>query len=144
MTTLGDAFVKTTIAVTNLERAKKFYGNTLGLREIESPMEEGDALYQCGHGAQVYLYERPDPSGSTATVCSFEVDNVEGAVKGLRNKGVTFEEYNMPNLKTENGVATMGDLKAAWFKDPDGNILAVANSPVAHTAKTAQSAKARA
>ena len=55
----------------------------------------------------------------------FIVDDVEDTVKGLKDRGVVFEEYDFPGLKTENGIATMGNVKGAWFRDPDGNILAV-------------------
>jgi catechol 2,3-dioxygenase-like lactoylglutathione lyase family enzyme len=64
---------------------------------------------------------------SKSTCMAFEVDgDLETAVKELRDGGVTFEEYDLPGLKTENGIAEIGGVKGAWFKDPDGNILAVA------------------
>lgn len=59
---------------------------------------------------------------------SFAVDDVEATATSLRESGVVFEEYDLPNLKTENGVASIGSIKAAWFKDPDGNLLAVISS----------------
>jgi hypothetical protein len=59
------------------------------------------------------------------------VDDVEKAVVDLRSKGVTFEEYDMPGIKTVNGIADMGDFKGAWFKDPEGNILAIGSMPAA-------------
>ncbi len=142
---LENATVKTTIAVTNLDRAKKFYGTTLGLKETASPMGgDDDAQFETNTGSQIYLYKRPEPSGSTATACSFEVTDVRAAVDALQENGVTFEEYDMPEMgiKTENGVAKMGDLEAAWFKDPDGNILAVGNSPLTEGRKTGEAQKA--
>lgn len=118
----------TTLAVTDLERAKRFYTNEVKLKEVGPLMPEGgDFVYACGDH-RIYLYERDAPSGSTATVCSLAVDDVEKAVRELKQNGVRFEEYDMPGLKTQNGIATMGPMKVAWFKDPDGNILAVSDS----------------
>ncbi len=126
---LAHAPAHTTLAVTNLERARKFYGQTLGLQEVPSTIKgEESVTFEAGNGTQIYLYQRDQPSGSTATACSFAVDNVESSVKSLQGKGVQFEEYDLPEIKTKNGIATLGDLKSAWFKDPDGNILAVGNA----------------
>lgn len=118
----------TTIAVTDLTRAKKFYRDEVGLREVGPMMPEGgDFVFACGDH-RIYLYERDKPAGSTATICSFQVDNVENTVRELKDNGVRFEDYDMPGLKTTNSIATLGPSKVAWFKDPDGNILAVSNS----------------
>lgn len=141
---LANATVKTTIAVTDLERAKAFYGKTLGLKETESPIGgDDDAQFETRVGSQVYLYKRPEPSGSTATACSFEVTDVRAAVDALQEKGVAFEEYDIPEMgiKTENGVAEFDGLQAAWFKDPDGNILAIGNSPLTQDRKTSETQK---
>ena len=75
-------------------------------------------------GSQFMLYPRGATTGDH-TVCSFAVPDIEAAVAELRGQGVTFEEYNFPGLKTENGIASIGDQKAAWFKDTEGNILAL-------------------
>lgn len=123
---LGNSLVVPTLPVVDLDRAKKFYLETLGLT-VDSEDEWGTML-ACGGGTKLLLY----PRGATRadhTVASFEVDDVEAAVAELRAKGVVFQEYDQPGLKTENGVATAGESKAAWFLDPEGNILALGSSP---------------
>lgn len=128
---LAKAMVVPTLAVTDLDRARAFYGDKLGLEESSLQSEgEKSAVYELGGGSYLYVYERSSPSGSSSTACEFQVEDVEGAVRTLREAGVTFEEYDLPEmgLKTENGIATIGEAKVAWFKDPFGNILAVGNS----------------
>jgi len=120
-----------TLAVTDLEAARVFYGGLLGFEEVDAPEgEEGAVLYRVGEGSFLLVYERPTPSGSTATACSFAVADVEDAVKRLRLEGVRFEDYDIPEMgiKTHDGIAEMGASKAAWFKDPSGNILAIDDS----------------
>jgi hypothetical protein len=80
----------------------------------------------------VVTYPTPDNAGkSPATLASFEVEDAEATVGEMREKGVDFEEYDLPGLKTEGGIAELGGVKGAWFKDPDGNILAVFEPPPA-------------
>jgi catechol 2,3-dioxygenase-like lactoylglutathione lyase family enzyme len=122
---LGTAKVVPTIPVTDLNKAKEFYTNTLGLSVAkESPM---GIQFQAGEGTQLYIYQR-GPSKADHTLAAFEVDDLEGTVDALKAKGITFEQYDFPGLKTnEKGIADSegeGE-RAAWFKDPDGNILAV-------------------
>ncbi len=129
---LGRTKAIPTLAVTDLEQARDFYGTKLGFDEIE-PTDTGEraAAYDLGEGSYLYVYERPTPSGSTATACEFAVEDVEGSVDWLRGRGISFEEYDLPEmgLRTRNGIAAMqGGVKAAWFKDPFGNILAISNS----------------
>ena len=129
---LGRTKAIPTLAVTDLEKAREFYGTKLGFDELEpTDTEERSAAYDLGEGSYLYVYERPTPSGSTATACEFAVEDVEGVVEWLRGRGISFEEYDIPemNLHTRNGIATLGSgVKAAWLKDPFGNILAVSNS----------------
>ena len=113
-----------TLPVTDIKRAKKFYSETLELK-LREELAPGHLLYDAGEGTFLIVYERPTPTTSDATAASFIVDNVETTVKGLKDKGVKFEEYDFPGLKTVNSIATMGNVKGAWFKDPDDNILAV-------------------
>ena len=123
--TLNDAVVTTTLPATDLARARKFYHETLGL-EISMDME-AHVMFRTSAGSQLLLY----PRGATTadhTVCSFAVPDIEATVVELKAKGVTFEEYDMPGLKTVNGIATIGDQKAAWFKDTEGNILALGDN----------------
>lgn len=128
---VAKADVITTIAVTDLERAKAFYGDRLGLKRVGSLDMGGnyaETLWQVGGNHFLCTYEKGEPSGSTATACSFEVDDVEATVNDLKKNGIDFEDYDLPGLKTQNGIAKVGDVTSAWFKDPDGNILAVGNS----------------
>jgi catechol 2,3-dioxygenase-like lactoylglutathione lyase family enzyme len=120
---LESALAVPTIAVSDLGRARKFYEETLGLKMIEET--PGGIRYQTGKGSHVFVYPSQFAGTNQATCMSFEVDNVEATVKELRDRGVTFEEYDFPGLKTVDGIAEMEGEKGAWFKDLDGNILAV-------------------
>jgi catechol 2,3-dioxygenase-like lactoylglutathione lyase family enzyme len=112
-----------TIAVSDLDRAKKFYEGTLGLKVLD---ERSDGIrYQAGGGTWFLVYPSQFAGTAKSTYASFEVADVEGAVKELRDRGVVFEDYDMPGLKTVDGIAEIQGVKGAWFKDPDGNILAV-------------------
>ncbi|HEV8419835.1 MAG TPA: VOC family protein [Actinomycetota bacterium] len=111
-----------TIAVTDIDRAKKFYGEILGF-EVMDDRSDG-VTYKTG---QTWFLVYPSQFAGTnkATYMSFEVDNVDTAAKELKDRGIVFEEYDMPGLKTVDGIAEIQGVKGAWFKDPDGNILAV-------------------
>jgi catechol 2,3-dioxygenase-like lactoylglutathione lyase family enzyme len=115
-----------TLPVADLDRAKGFYGGTLGLSSV---MEDGGGvLYKAG-SAHVFVYPSEYAGSNGATAATFVVADTEAAVEELRGKGVTFEEYDQPGLKTENGVAEIGGVKGAWFKDTEGNILALTEMP---------------
>ncbi len=120
---LGDARIAPTLPVTNLERARRFYGETLGLR-LSEEMPDG-LMFASSSGGRLLVYQRSAPTKADNTACAFDVDDLDAVMRSLRQRGVTFEEYDLPGLKTVNGVATMGNRKGAWFKDPDGNILSV-------------------
>jgi len=112
-----------TIAVSDLERAKKFYGETLGLKVKD---ERADGVrYEAGGGSLVLVYPSQFAGTAQSTYMGFDVDDVEKAVGELRERGVVFEEYDMPGLKTVDGIAEIEGVKGAWFKDPDGNILSI-------------------
>ena len=120
---LADHPVHTTLPTADLERAKRFYTEKLGLSpENEAP--EG-IFFLCGAGTRFIVF----PSGGTAsgahTQLSWDVDNIEAEVADLKARGVVFEEYDTPYLKTVESVATTGAVKAAWFKDSEGNLLSV-------------------
>jgi catechol 2,3-dioxygenase-like lactoylglutathione lyase family enzyme len=126
---LGDKRVATTIPVRDTAEARNFYEGTLGLK-FTRELADGSTEYECGGGTSVYTYPTEENAGqSPATLASFEVDDAEATVSEMRNKGITFEEYDMPGLKTEDGVAEVAGSKGGWFKDPDGNILAVFEPP---------------
>jgi catechol 2,3-dioxygenase-like lactoylglutathione lyase family enzyme len=122
---LTDAPISPTIPVTDIQRAKDFYHVKLGFAIIsEKPAGVG---FKAGENTKFYIYKR-GPSKADHTLASFTVRDVEIAVDELTAKGIVFEQYDFPGLKTnEKGIAEMpqeGE-KGAWFKDPDGNILAV-------------------
>jgi len=117
--------VHPTLPVTDIKRARKFYGETLQLK-LREELAEGHLLYDAGEGTFLVVYERSTPTTADSTAASFIVDDVEATVKELKGKGVKFEEYDFPGLKTVNSIATMGTVRGAWFKDPDNNILGVA------------------
>jgi predicted enzyme related to lactoylglutathione lyase len=124
---LKNAPVSVVLPATDLERAKKFYTEKLGLTESAS-QEPGGAMFDCGEGSKLYVYKRA-PVKVEHTQANFMVEDIEAEIKDLRGRGVVFEEYDFPGLKTVNGVATMGKgFKAAWFKDSEGNILALGQS----------------
>jgi predicted enzyme related to lactoylglutathione lyase len=123
---LTNSPVRPTIPVVDLVRAKRFYETTLGLKPVpvNDKSTSGIAMFDCGNGTRIELYQR-GPSKADHTVATFEVSDIEDEVNALRRKGVVFEEYDMPEIKTQNGIATQGSIKAAWFKDSEGNIICI-------------------
>jgi predicted enzyme related to lactoylglutathione lyase len=113
-------------SVNDIEKAKKFYSETLGLDVSESM---GLLNLNFPSGQKVIIYPKPNHTPATFTVLNFPVDNIETAVDQLGKKGIIFEKYDMPNLQTdEKGIAHSPEGKGpdiAWFKDPAGNILSV-------------------
>lgn len=123
---LSDFPVTPTIAVTDLEKSRDFYENKLGLMPDPSMTDGMGVLYKAGNGTNLYLYKRPNAPIADHTLASFKVNNIEQVLGELSQKGISFEHYDKPGLKTdEKGIAVIGAAKSAWFKDPDGNILAV-------------------
>jgi len=82
-------------------------------------------IYECGNGSWVLMYPSPGAGTSRASTAFWAVEDVAAGVAALKSRGVTFEEYDMPGIKTIDGIATGGGAKTAWFKDTEGNILAV-------------------
>ena len=82
-------------------------------------------VYECGNGTWVFLYPMPNAGTSKASTAFWSVDDVAAEVAELKARGVVFEEYDFPGLKTEKSIATGGGAKTAWFKDTEGNILAI-------------------
>ena len=121
---LGNSAITPTIPVKDLERAKDFYSNTLGLEIIKD--DPYGPVYECGGGTALMIYESAGAGTSEATYAGWQVEDLDAEMEDLREKGVEFEEYDMPGLKTTAGVAESGGMRSAWFKDPDGNILALA------------------
>ena len=110
-------------SVSDIPTAKKFYGETLGLEVSES---NGLLRLRLAGGASVLIYPKPNHTAATFTILNFPVHNVDEAVDELTKRGVRFEIYNQPDLKTdERGIFRKGGPTIAWFKDPAGNILSV-------------------
>jgi len=122
---LGDKDATATIPVKSLEKAKQFYEGTLGLTPIDNEGEE--AIVYKGGNTRVLVYRSEFAGTNKATVATWGVgEDIEREVKSLRDKGVAFEHYaDMPETTLKGDVHEMGDMKAAWFKDPDGNIHAM-------------------
>jgi extradiol dioxygenase family protein len=115
-----------TIAVKDLERAKAFYGNTLGL-ESEPIPEEGVLSYKSGDSS-VLVYQSEFAGTNKATSATWVVgDELDSTVKALKTKGVPFEHYDLPDTKREGDIHVSGNTRVAWCKDPDGNILSFVN-----------------
>jgi catechol 2,3-dioxygenase-like lactoylglutathione lyase family enzyme len=123
---LGNKDAVATIAVKDAKVAKRFYEGTLGLKPASSE-EPGVLSYKSGNSA-VLVYESKFAGTNKATAATWVVgDDVEGIVQALKAKGVTFEKYDFPGTTRKGEVHVSGKIKAAWFKDPDGNILAIVN-----------------
>jgi catechol 2,3-dioxygenase-like lactoylglutathione lyase family enzyme len=125
---LSDHPVYATIATADLARARAFYEGTLG---FSADMEDatGGVIYASG-GTRFLVYPSEYAGGPPQTVATWFVADVDQVVTELAGKGITFEQYDLPGLKTdERGIAETGPFKGAWFKDPDGNILNVGQGP---------------
>jgi catechol 2,3-dioxygenase-like lactoylglutathione lyase family enzyme len=110
------------IPVTDVARSTQFYRDSLGL-EFTGTNDEGSAAFAVGSDSQLLLLPRPESHPSESTAMSFEVDDVSREIGALEGRGVVFEDYDLPELTTVDHVAETGSERAAWFKDPDGNIL---------------------
>ena len=120
---LKNARIVPYIPVADVARARRFYEEKVGLK----PKEEyaGGVIYECGNGSWVFMYPSPGAGTSQASTAFWAVDDVASEVAELKSRGVVFEEYNTPAIKTENNIASSGGAKTAWFKDSEGNILAI-------------------
>lgn len=114
--------IHATIPVSDLERAKKFYSEKLGLNGEETP---AGIMYTCSDGTWFLLFVSGGAGKSSSTSAGWQTDDLESEVKDLQSRGLVFEEYDLPNLKTENGIANSPVGKAAWFKDSEGNTLGI-------------------
>src|SRR5574342_905196 len=109
------------LPATDMARARRFYEKVLGLPPAHV-RPSGEARYDAG-GTEFALYPRSTPTRADHTALSFEVKDLAGEMATLRSRGVVFEEYDLPGLKTTAGVCVLGGERAAWSKDPEGNIL---------------------
>jgi len=122
---LGSSPVYCTMPAVDIQRAKEFYTQKLGLKFIEIPGADTGAMFEAGDGTRIILYER-EASKAEHTAATFSVDDVEVIVDGLTARGVVFEQYDLDEIKTDQrGIAVLGNIKAAWFYDSEGNIIGI-------------------
>jgi catechol 2,3-dioxygenase-like lactoylglutathione lyase family enzyme len=114
--------IHATIPASDLARARKFYQDKLGLNPAEEAPGGGGLIYRC-YNSWFLLYPSSYAGTATHTQMGWETDDIEQEVAELKSRGVVFEEYDTPHLKTVDGIATTGPLRAAWFKDSEGNLL---------------------
>jgi catechol 2,3-dioxygenase-like lactoylglutathione lyase family enzyme len=119
---LTKAPVTTMLPVKDLNRAREFYEKKLGLKPIGA-RQDGKFLFAGGDGGTLALFPKPEGTKAEHTAVSFLVKDIAREIKELKQKGVVFEDYDFPGLKTENHVCVLGSEKAAWFKDTEGNYL---------------------
>jgi len=120
---LSDRRVYATIPASDIARARQWYADKLGLRP-KREMPTG-LIYDLGEGTGFLLYSTTVAGQAPNTLASFSSTDVKADVAQLRQRGVVFEEYDFPGLKTVDGVASIGGINGAWFKDSEGNILAI-------------------
>jgi len=117
---LAESNVTAMVAVSDSKIAKDFYATKLGLHVVDENF--GGTAFRCGNGT-LFVYNSPTAGHNQSTCVTWEVTNIGAVVADLKEKGITFEHYDMPGSEWDGDVAIMGTSKAAWFKDPDGNIL---------------------
>jgi catechol 2,3-dioxygenase-like lactoylglutathione lyase family enzyme len=120
---LGNTDVIATCGVKDVERAKKFYEGILGLTPL--PTEEAGVLSYKSGKSSLLVYQSQYAGTNKATAATWAVNDLEATVRALKGKGVRFEHYDLPGTERKGDIHGSGRTKAAWFKDPDGNILAV-------------------
>ena len=123
---LGNKQAIATIGVKDIEAARKFYEGKLGLKP--APTKESDVLSYKSGDSLILVYESQYAGTNKATAVTWIVGNdIQGEVQALKNKGIAFEHYDFPDVAHEGDVHASKNTKAAWFKDPDGNVLALVN-----------------
>jgi catechol 2,3-dioxygenase-like lactoylglutathione lyase family enzyme len=120
---LKNARIVPYIPVADVARARGFYEGKLGLAPKE--LYAGGVIYECGSGSWVFMYPSAGAGTSKASTAFWAVEDVAGEVAELKKRGVVFEEYDFPGIKMEGSIASGGGAKTAWFKDTEGNILAI-------------------
>ena len=122
---LRDTDAIATLAVKDLGAATRFYEDTLGLKPAGG-QDHQVVMYERGD-SRINVYRSGFAGTNKATAVTWAVDDVDDVVRMLKGRGVKFEHYDLPNTKRDGDVHVSGDIKVAWFKDPDGNILSVVN-----------------
>jgi catechol 2,3-dioxygenase-like lactoylglutathione lyase family enzyme len=123
---LNDANAVATVAVKDIDVAAEFYRDTLGLPQVDADGDEVITLRSGTSTINVYCSDYAGTNKATAVTWTVGED-IERVVRDLKAKGVIFEHYDMPNSTRQGDIHVFGDVKAAWFKDPDGNILNIIN-----------------
>ena len=125
---LGRHDVGATLAVSDIAAARSFYEDTLGLT---ATVEMGDAVVYSAGNSRLFVYRSDFAGTNQATAATWAVgDAFESVVQALRDKGVTFERYDdLPGVTRDGDIHELGDMRGVWFRDPDGNIIAVVESP---------------
>ncbi|MEX1995467.1 MAG: VOC family protein [Candidatus Saccharimonadales bacterium] len=123
---LNDKDVYTMLPVDDMAAAKKFYGETLGLKEAGSDPSGMGSFYTSGK-TRVMVYQSKYAGTNKGTAANWGVDDVDAVAKQLKDKGVKFEHYDFPETTREGDVHIWGEIRSAWFKDPAGNILGITN-----------------
>jgi len=113
----------TVLPAADLQRARAFYHDTLDLDPVEE--HPGVLMYHPGQGSGFEIYETINAGTARNTQMGWVTDDLDAEMAMLRARGIVFEDYDIPGMKTVNGVATMGDAKAAWFRDTEGNFLCI-------------------
>lgn len=121
-----------TLPAQDLERAKAWYADKLGLTPSGVDLA-GGLVYQLSGGTGFLINQSFGRPSGTHTQLALEAEDFDAAFKELRSRGVKFEDYDLPGLKTVDGVAQLGPIKAAWFKDSEGNVIGI-GTPVPVTA----------
>jgi catechol 2,3-dioxygenase-like lactoylglutathione lyase family enzyme len=121
---LANAPVTTILPVIDLNRARDFYERKLGMRPA-GMRPDGKFVYNCAGGAILALFPKPGGTKADHTAVSFQVSDINAAIRELKRNGVVFEDYDLPGLKTVDHVCVLGSEKAAWFKDTEGNYLCI-------------------
>lgn len=118
---------QTTLPVADLARARAWYADKLGLSPVQE--DPGGLTYECGEGSRFLLFPSSGRSSGAFTQMGFDVADIVAEVRDLRARGVVFEEYDFPGLKTVDGIADIGPGRAAWFKDSEGNLVGLVQLP---------------
>jgi catechol 2,3-dioxygenase-like lactoylglutathione lyase family enzyme len=126
---ITDAVVHVTLPASDYDRARRFWGEQVGF-EVESE-HPGGTVYKAGGGTHFLVFPSGGKASGDHTQAGFTVSDIESTVADLKGRGVIFEDYDMPGLKTENSIATTGEDRAAWFRDSEGNMVGVIQTPSA-------------
>ena len=138
---LGSKDAIATVAVKNLQAAKKFYESTLGLTAV---MENDEVIAFKTGNSTLFVYRSQYAGTNKATAVTFVTEGVEDIVGRLKGRGVSFEHYDLPDMTRQGDIHVAGEMKAAWFKDPDGNIFSLVTPPNTAAARETVSGSARA